>query len=1122
MHLSEKLECLRQRYPLAKIIRIMKLATFFILAFFIQASARSEAQQVSIVGKNLTLKQVFHAIAQQTGYVAIYEERLIQNAKTVNLNESKTTLFELLEKCFSDQDLTFVIKDKSIVVKEKRSQRIRNDYAKEDILNPIRDSLIDIQGTVRDERGNPISGAIIQVKGIRKGTTTNISGQFRLTGVDENSVLQISNLGYTTQEIRINNSKVVQVVLKVSVDELDETIVMAYGKTSKRLNTGNISKVTSEELASQPVSNPLLALAGRVPGLSITQSSGLNGAAVKAEIRGQNSILQGSEPLYIIDGIPYAAGNNRLNQITNATSEVGMSPLNLISMENIESIEVLKDADATAIYGSRGANGVILITTKGGVSGKTTFRANVNYGISRVTRTMDMLNTQQYVQMRREAFANEGIIPSSNINDPGYAPDIMIWDTTRFNNIKDLLIGGTAKISNAQISVSGGSASTQFLIGASYQRQTTVLPTNDGEEKANVNFNINHTSTNKKFSIKLNGNYLSNTNKLNVSDLTAYINMPPNIKLYESDGSLSWGENNVSLWDVLFRENPLSKLQAIYNGRFKNLLSNMNLNYAIINGLNAKVNLGYNLLQANEYSAEPSSSITPNIGNLPSANFANRAQSSWIIEPQLEYFKATKFGTFNSLLGTTWQENNSDGLFVQAFNYSSDILLRSVSGAGVVRTSNNFSQYRYSALFGRFTYNLKDRYIINASGRRDGSSRFGPNKRFSNFGAIGVAWIFSNEKLFAKRLNFLSFGKVRASYGVTGNDQIGDYRYLDNWTITSNTYQGIAITNPNALYNPDFSWERNRKLEAALELGFFNNKIMLSAAYYQNRGNNQLISYSLPIQTGFNNVLTNLNAELQNSGLEIQIASKNISNKVLTWSSSMNLSFNRNRLLSFPGLSNSSYVNNYFIGMPIGTRKLYRFVGVDPLTGLYSFDDADGNGILNSSDRVLFQNVLPQYIGGLSNTLKYKTFSLSLFFEFRKQMGYDFLTNNVSVSTPGYDIANQPLAVLSRWRELGNVSNVQRFGAGSSSPVAGVMNQYLPISNGNISDASFIRCKNISLSYSLPTKFLKSFRVEKSEIYVQAQNLFVISKYKGADPENQNLFVLPPLRSVVIGVNLTF
>lgn len=893
------------------------------------------------------------------------------HARPVTIEVSNESLENVLRLSFVNQPLAYSLEEKFIIIKVAEK--------KKEIIS----SFIDVGGKVVNEDGKPLAGVTITANKSKKATSTNEQGEFSLKGIIENDILIVTSVGYYKKEIPVNTQTYFAIQLKIAIGSLDETIVIAYGKTSRRLNTGDVSKVSADELGKQPVSNPLLALQGRVPGLNITQSSGLNGAAVKVQLRGQNSILQGSEPLYIVDGIPYTAGNIRLNQITNATDEIGMSPFNLIDLENIESIEILKDADATAIYGSRGANGVIIITTKKGIPGKTKFTTNINSGISKVTRTIDMLNTPQYIQMRREAFVNDGLTPSADPFDPGYAPDIMLWDSTRYTDLKKLLIGGTAHTTHAQASFTGGSLNTQFLLAAGYQRQTTVFPTNLGDTKTSVHFNLNHLSENKRLAIRLDGNYVSDENKLNVIDLTSFINLPPNIKLYNEQGKVSWEEKNVLFNDVIFRQNPIAALKTTYNGKFKNLISNLQIDYKVLNNLNGKINLGYNILQGNEKSSDPSASIDPNSGNLPDASFANRTQISWIAEPQLEYVRSGKFGTVTALIGSTWQENRIDGISVQAFNYTSDILLGSVSGAGTVRTTNSFNQYRYTAFFGRLTYNFKDRYILNISGRRDGSSRFGPDKRFSNFGAVGGAWIFSNEKLFQNNIRFISFGKIRASFGVTGNDQIGDYKYLDTWTAVSNTYQGVPTTNPSALFNPDFSWERNKKLEFALEFGFFKDRVLFSGSYYRNRSSNQLISYTLPIQTGFNSVLKNLDALLQNNGTEMQVTAKNIVSKNFSWITSINFTSNRNKLLAFPGLSTSSYSNTYFIGESVSTRKLYKYLGVGPSTGLYKFEDVDGSGTLDKTDQINYVNTDPKFYGGISNSLQYKQLSITIFFEFK-------------------------------------------------------------------------------------------------------------------------------------------
>ncbi|KYP15220.1 SusC/RagA family TonB-linked outer membrane protein [Flavihumibacter sp. CACIAM 22H1] len=1089
----------------------MKLLFLFTIVACLQAAATGYGQTVSLSLRNAPLEKAFKEIKRQTGYHFIYTRNQLHHTKLLTIDVKDGPLLQVLEKCFRNQPIWFIVEDKYVVIQNGKKS------------SPLPDSgsmAFNLNGRVLNEQGQPLAGASITAKKSGQQTSTNGRGEFVLKQLNEGEIVLISSVGYQSQEIPVKKQRELLVRLKVSVSQLDETVVMAYGKTSMRLNTGNISRVTAAEIEKQPVSNPLLALTGRVPGLMITQRSGLNGAAVKVQVRGQNSILQGSEPLYIIDGIPFAPGNGRLNQLENSTSEIGMSPFNLIGMDNIESMEVLKDADATAIYGSRGANGVILITTKKGKPGKTRLTANLSMGISKVSRTMDMLNTKQYIQMRREAFMNDGLVPSADPRDPGYAPDIMVWDSTRYTDMKKLLIGGTARVSNARVSLSGGSSATQFLVGAAYQRQTTVFPTDHGDSKASANFTITHSSTNKRFAIQLNVNYLADENKLNEHDMTSYTNLPPNMKLRDEQGNINWQEGGIPYKNIVFRANPLAALHMTYRGKFKNLVSNSEIRYELINGLTAKLNAGYNNLVGNEYLARPSTSIDPYSSNLPYAYFANRTFTSWIMEPQLEYQTLLGKGKITSLIGATWQENTTEGIHVMATNYTSDALLGAISGAGNVRTNNSFQQYRYTALFGRINYNFKNRYLLNLSGRRDGSSRFGPGRRFSNFGAAGAAWIFSEENWMNRAKKILSFGKIRGSYGVTGNDQIGDYRYLDTWTAYSNTYQGAPIVNPTALYNPDFAWERNKKIEAAIDLGFIEDRLMFSASFYKNRSNNQLINYTLPIQTGFNSILKNLNAILENRGFEFQLTTKNITTKRLNWTTAFNISFNRNKLVSFPGLSTSSYANTYIEGKSVSTRQFYVYKGVNKSTGIYEFEDVDRNGIFNKEDRIHSGNIDPQYFGGLLNSLEYKGLTLSVFFEFRKQRGYSFL-NTRTVLVPGLGLWNHPLAVMERWQHPGDQSSIQRFTTVSGSTAYRNLVSYLPRSAAFIVDASFIRCKNIAISYKLPAKAIKSLRIENLTVFLNTQNLFVLSKYKGADPEIQNLLILPPLKTLVAGINIT-
>jgi len=987
--------------------------------------------------------------------------------------------------------------------------------------NSSKPAILTLRGVVTSAAGNsPLHGASVTVKNTKITLTTDKQGHFTINPKRDTGTLVISFLGFHTYQLKFSpiNQGPFAIHLRDSAGLVNEVMVIGYGTVTKRLLTGDVSKVTAEDISKQPVSNPLAALEGQVPGLQVTQSTGVNGAGFKVQLRGQSSLIQGSDPLFIIDGVPYSPGNSPLNQLGSAAGDGsssidGLSPFNLINPADIESIDILKDADATAIYGSRGANGVILITTKKGKAGKTIVSVNVYSGISRTTRTMDMLNTPQYLQMRREGFKNDGVLPTTS-----NAPDLLLWDTTRYTDFKKLLIGNTAHTTDAQLSLSGGSTNTQFLISGGYHHETTVFPTDLGDTRGSVHLNLNHSSNDKKLTINLSTIYSAEVNNLTASDLTGYINTPPNLKVYDAGGNLNWQEGGVTYASLgILNTNPLAFQYQTYNGRFQNLTSNLQLGYKLLPDLTLKVSMGYNVVNSNEVSLYPSTSLDPNQGQLPYSNFANQIQKSWIIEPQAEYVKKIGKGRLNLLIGNTWQDNSSSGAAIGAYDYSSDLLLNAIAAASYTETTNSNSQYRYDGIYGRINYNLNEKYLLNISGRRDGSSRFGPDNRFSNFGALGAAWIFSEETLIKRTLPFLSFGKLRGSYGLTGNDQIGNYKYLDTWTPGNTTYQGLSVLNPASLYNPAYSWEKNKKAEIALDLGFLKSRILFSIDYYNNRSSNQLINYTLPTQTGFSSVLENLNATIQNTGWEFQLNSKNIAATNFVWSSSLILTIPQNKLISFPGLASSSYANTYVIGQPLSTVKLYHSLGVDPATGVYQFQDVDKNGTLNNTDRGILKNTGPKFYGGFQNNISYKGLELSVFLEFKKQDGYNYLHNLNTV--PGYRYNNQPVVVLSRWQQPGDMASIQKFTSGSTAVLTAASN--LISSDAVISDASYIRCRNLSLSYNLPAQWLRKLQVSSCRVYVQGQNLFVITSYVGSDPENQNFAVLPPLKTLTAGIQFT-
>lgn len=1091
--------------------RIIKTIVIITIFTILQVRASTMAQNVTLKEKNAPLKKVFLDIGKQTGLDFLASSKILSISKPVTLDVKDERLLNVLNKIFADQPLTYTIQEKIIIVTEKQ------DELKQ--ANLVQKQVFDITGFVKDGKGLPIVGATIRVKGKNIATNSNTEGFFQLKSLSEEDLLIISFIGYQTREIAVQHSKQepLVIILEVISSPLNEIQIIAYGQTTKRLLTGSVSSVKSADIEKQPISNPLGALEGREPGLLITQNSGVSGSSYKVQLNGQASLLQGSEPFFVIDGVPFAPGNSSISQVPSAagfssTPANGISPFSLINPNDIESIEILKDADATAIYGSRGANGVILITTKKGKQGRTIVSGNIYTGVSHVTRIMNFLNTQQYVEMRKEALKNDGLTP-----DATNAPDLTLWDTTRYTNFKKLLTGNTAHTTDAQLSVSGGDQTTQFFIGGGYHRETTVYPTDNADQKGSFHFNINHNSANKKFSINLSASYLADKNDLPGTDLSSYINTAPNLKLYDQTGKLAWGDGGVPYINSgILNANPLAFKYQTYEGNFQNLNSSLQSTYKFSNDLIFKVNLGYNMVNSDEVATFPSTSLDPNLGQLPFSYFGNAVQKSWIIEPQLNYNKRFNGSRIEVLLGGTWQDKTSSGINVTASNYNSDLLLKSIAAAGSSQTLNTDGEYKYQGIYGRINYVYADQYVLNISGRRDGSSRFGPDRRFSNFGAVGAAWLFGEHPFLAENLTGLSFGKLRASYGITGNDQIGDYRYLDTWSPGTTTYQSVSVLNPTSLFNPNFSWEKNEKLTVGLDLGFWKDRLLFTVEYYRNHSNSQLVNYTLPSQTGFTSVLENLDAEILNSGWQFQVTSTNFHTTDFNWSTTVNLTVPKNKLISFPGLANSTYVNIYTIGQPLSATPLYHYTGVDPSSGVYQFLDIDNNGIYNATDRIIHKSTDPQFYGGIQNNLRFKNWELSLFLEFRKQDGKNYLNNLI---VPGTAFFNQPDIVLNRWQNPGNQSSVEKF-TETSGPAYNAINNYLKSSDGIISDASYVRLKNVAISYQIKANWVKKAHFSSFRLYLQGQNLLTFTKYLGADPENQSA-LLPPLQTFTAGLQFT-
>jgi len=985
---------------------------------------------------------------------------------------------------------------------------------------------IDVHGRVVDQEGKPLPGATVKVKGTGKSVSTNGKGEFYLEKVEEDVVLVVSFIGYVSKEVDASK-QMGNIVLELSDSKLDEVQVIAYGTTTQRLSTGNISTVKAEDIAKAPVQNPLLALQGRIPGIIVEQSRGYANAGVKVLVQGKNSISKGNDPLYVIDGVPFVSqllptlNDGILGPSGDGGS--GGNPLSFLSPYDIESIAVLKDADATSIYGSRAANGAILITTKKGKSGETKVDANIQTGWGSVSRKLKLLNTPQYLNMRLEAKKNDNTVPS----DGQYGDvDLLYYSHDSYTDWQKELIGGIAKQFDARSSVSGGTSTIQYLFGGAYHRETSVLPNDLSDQKTSFHLNINTTSKNQRFRIQLRTNYMHDVNVLPTADLTeSAMRLPPNSPaLYTKDGKLNWGvvtsgESTFKTW-----ENPLGALINKYRLTTTNLITNASLSYLIVPGLNFKSDFGYTKLQIKEVSIFP-------IGQNPlyliprltrSSSFADNSINSYSIEPQINYQKTLGKSNMEILVGSTIYQNDRNGQILNAQGFTSDYILEDIMSANVVTVSNSIiAKYKYNALFGRINYNWDGKYIISLNARRDGTSRFGTENRFHNFGSVAGAWVFSNENFVKNNVPGISFGKIRASYGTTGNDQIDDYAYLSLYNTVYDQgmpYQGVKGLEPVSHSNPYLQWEETRKFQLVVDIGVASDRLILTLNYNRNHSTNQLLRSSLPAMTGFESIAANLPATVRNTGLELTLNAGIIKHQYFNWSSNLNITIPRNRLVSFPNLSTSTSANTLLIGESINIIRLYDLKGVNPTTGLYEFVKRDGSISStpnNPIDKTILLNPDPKFYGGLNNSFSYKEFSLDFLLQFVKQKGKNYY---LGPALPGQVTTNQPDYVLNHWGKVGDMAAQQRYNADFST-----IRQYSSANNSEIvwSDASYIRLKNLSISWQLSDNWKDKLKLKNVRLYVQGQNLLTITSYKGLDPETKFSTVLPPLRVISMGINIT-
>ncbi|MDF2187792.1 SusC/RagA family TonB-linked outer membrane protein [Paraflavitalea sp. CAU 1676] len=1075
----------------------MKLTIILTVGFCFSAAAGGFSQSITLSEKDAKLESVIRKVTKQCGYYFIYRNEWMAGAKKVDVEVVNASLKQVLDICFKGQPLSYSIVGNMVVIAKDPTPA--NDATLPDVPKQI-----DIAGVVMNEQRLPLAGASVAVKGTSNGTTTDQQGRFSLRQVDEKAVLQISFVGYQSQEQPVNRSVELSIRLKQSDSKLDETIIIGYGTTTRKKNIGSVSSISTEEISKQPVGNVLNALQGRMAGAYVTQSNGVPGSRVSINIRGTGSLdaRVGAQPLYIVDGVPFmmmtGSSSNDLNEKGTFSAAGGISPFNVINPGDIERIDILKDADATAIYGTKGTNGVVLITTKKGKAGKTKLDVNVYQGWGKVAKFVPLMNTQQYLQMRREAFANDGLTPTA-----GSAPDLMLWDSTADTNWQEKYLGGTASTTDAQVAIAGGDQRTRFILNTGYHRETLVFPGNNSDVRISGRVNVDHNSLDKKFNATVSVSYAMDKSKLLRNDLSAIYNLPPNMPLHKPDGSLWWNANFV---------NPESYQLLRYFGKTFNLITSTALRYTILPGLDIKASFGYNHLSLEQNNQYPAVSRNP-LTTVPtnSAEFANISQCSYIAEPQLTYNRELFGGKLSALLGTTFQQSQFSSTYFLADNYGTAALLGSPAGAGTYNppTVSNLL-YRYNSVFGRLSYDWASKYLFNGVLRRDGSSRFGPGMRFGNFWSVGGAWIFSNE-LFAKNLSFLSFGKLRGSYGKTGNDIILDYQYRSLF-VSRTPYQNSPAIAPSGIDNPLLHWQSTYKLEFGLDLGFLKDRILLAANYYRARNPDQLGSVVLGSQSGFNNYFANFDALIRNTGYEFELNTINVQTKDFKWTSSFNVTIPRTIVARANPLFFTANVLRP--GQPLTAELRYVFKGLDEQgRGLYKDFRKDSVTLTPNVtfDKAVTGYSAPQAYGGFNNQLNYKNFELSFFFQFTKQQGFKYPIPSPGVLTRG----NQTPIFLNAWRKPGDNSAFPRYSTSPGSYVNFIQ------ADAIWGDASFIRLRNVNLSYTLPASVVKKIKMDRARVYLQAQNVWWTSNRKYVfDPETY--MSLPPLRVITAGINFSF
>lgn len=1034
-----------------------------------------------------------------------------------------------------------------------------------------------VKGIVKDTSGEPIIGANVLVKGTTNGVITDIEGNYTLDNVNDTDILVFSFIGYITQEIKVGSQHIFNITMKENAQQLDEVVVIGYQEVRKGDLTGAVAKANMSDLLSAPVSSFDQALGGRIAGVNVSSGEGMLGATMNITIRGNNSLTQDNTPLYIIDGFP----------VEDASVAAALNP------NDIESTNILKDASATAIYGSRGANGVVVITTKQGKVGKPVITYDGSFSVSKVIKTMDMMTGYEFVKLQNEIEPTR-TLERYFMNDEEY--NGQHWNLESYRNVPEAdwqdEVFRTAWAHSHNVGISGGGDNVRYNGSLSYYNQDGIL-LNTGYERLQARMNT--TFTHGKFTTNITTNYSRSIQTGNSPSDNSYSGM--NNLFYSVWGYRPVAYPNGTLESLRnqlidqaveneasdYRFNPILDLENTYR---KNYTNNYQLNgylqYQILDGLKLKVTGGYTY--DNRHNDTFNNSKT-RYGGLRStlgvnATVQRSERLTWLNENLLTYQHNWKNEHYlNAMLGTTMQ--NSD---YEVYTYSMrDIPNESLGMAGMEQgtintTSSDKSSWSLFSYFASATYNYKGKYYLSGTFRADGSSKFSANNRYGYFPSGSAAWTFTKEKFMKPIKKWLSSGKMRLSWGLTGNNRIGEYdRYallemirthVDDNTLIDNTVypfnnvlETVGVTTT-SLPNEDLKWETTEQWNIGLDLGFLDERIAFTMDLYRKTTHDLLLDAQLPYSSGYITAMRNV-GKVRNQGIELTLNTVNINKKNFKWSSNFNIAFNKNKVLELSEgqislMSTANFDQNFNsqpnyiakVGYPMGMIYGYVYEGTykyedfdlsgntytlknniphyssesNTQPGYPKYKDVNGDGVINSDDRTIIGRGAPIHTGGFTNNLEFYGFDLNIFFQW--SYGNDVLNANRLFFESGFQRRrelNQFATYADRWTPDNPNSDIPRASNSSTN---------LLISSRVVENASFLRLKSITLGYNVPAKFLNKYNINKARIYVAAQNLWSLTSYSGYDPEVsiRNTALTPGLDfssypralSLSFGINLGF